>query len=360
MNLELYEVLLKKTASTYSFAKINSALNELELVQQDKPICFLRHDIDFSPVNAVRMAKLEKQYGICSTYTVLLSGGYYNPFEKHVRELFREIKSCGHEVGLHFDPVVHDISDEASLSAHIKEEASALEDLIAAPVSMFSFHNTTDFSMSCRDREYGGLLNAYSNFFHNDVEYTSDSNGYWRFRSWDELLLENHKFIQVLTHPIWWCPKNEFPPFETVVKNLIERFDVGLDEYLQKIKGGWTDVDVIITMPSVMGKLGPLGRVLGPRGLMPNPKTGTVTMDVAKAVTDVKAGKIDFKVDKTGIVHAAIGKVSFDAKKIEENANELIQTIIKLKPTTAKGTYVKSVFMSSTMSPSIPVEVKTV
>ena len=135
---------------------------------------------------------------------------------------------------------------------------------------------------------------------------------------------------------------------------------VGLDEYLQKIKGGWTDVDVIITMPSVMGKLGPLGRVLGPRGLMPNPKTGTVTMDVAKAVKDVKAGKIDFKVDKTGIVHAAIGKVSFDAKQIEENANELIQTIIKLKPTTAKGTYVKSVFMSSTMSPSIEVEVKAV
>ena len=135
---------------------------------------------------------------------------------------------------------------------------------------------------------------------------------------------------------------------------------VGLDEYLQKIKGGWTDVDVIITMPSVMGKLGPLGRVLGPRGLMPNPKTGTVTMDVAKAVTDVKAGKIDFKVDKTGIIHAAIGKVSFDAQKIEENANELIQTIIKLKPTTAKGTYVKSVFMSSTMSPSIQVEVKAV
>ena len=135
---------------------------------------------------------------------------------------------------------------------------------------------------------------------------------------------------------------------------------VGLDEYLQKIKGGWTDVDVIITMPSVMGKLGPLGRVLGPRGLMPNPKTGTVTMDVAKAVKDVKAGKIDFKVDKTGIIHAAIGKVSFDAKQIEENANELIQTIIKLKPTTAKGAYVKSVFMSSTMSPSIEVVVKTV
>ena len=135
---------------------------------------------------------------------------------------------------------------------------------------------------------------------------------------------------------------------------------VGLDEYLQKIKDGWTDVDVIITMPSVMGKLGPLGRVLGPRGLMPNPKTGTVTMDVAKAVREVKAGKIDFKVDKTGIVHAAIGKVSFDADKILGNANELMQTLIKLKPASTKGAYIKSVSMSSTMSPSIPVEYKTV
>lgn len=133
---------------------------------------------------------------------------------------------------------------------------------------------------------------------------------------------------------------------------------VGLQEYLDKIKAGWTDVDVIITMPSVMGKLGPLGRVLGPRGLMPNPKTGTVTMDIAKAVTEVKAGKIDFKVDKTGIVHASIGKVSFDAKKIEENANELIQTLMKLKPVAAKGTYVKSMFMSSTMSPSIAISSK--
>ena len=135
---------------------------------------------------------------------------------------------------------------------------------------------------------------------------------------------------------------------------------VGLDEYLQKIKGGWTDVDVIITMPSVMGKLGPLGRVLGPRGLMPNPKTGTVTMDVAKAVKEVKAGKIDFKVDKTGIVHAAIGKVSFDATKIAENADELVQTLIKLKPTASKGTYIKSIFMSSTMSPSVAIDVKSV
>mgnify|MGYP000604155653 CR=1 FL=1 len=135
---------------------------------------------------------------------------------------------------------------------------------------------------------------------------------------------------------------------------------VGLDEYLQKIKDGWTDVDVIITMPSIMGKLGPLGRVLGPRGLMPNPKTGTVTMDVAKAVREVKAGKIDFKVDKTGIVHAAIGKVSFDADKILGNANELMQTLVKLKPASTKGAYIKSVSLSSTMSPSIPIEYKTV
>ena len=135
---------------------------------------------------------------------------------------------------------------------------------------------------------------------------------------------------------------------------------VGLDEYLQKIKDGWTDVDVIVTMPSVMGKLGPLGRVLGPRGLMPNPKTGTVTMDIGKAVSDVKGGKIDFKVDKTGIVHASIGKVSFDADKILGNANELMQTLVKLKPSSAKGAYIKSVSMSSTMSPSIPVEFKNV
>jgi len=133
---------------------------------------------------------------------------------------------------------------------------------------------------------------------------------------------------------------------------------VGLDDYLQKIKGGWTDVDVIVTMPSVMGKLGPLGRVLGPRGLMPNPKTGTVTMDIKKAVADVKGGKIDFKVDKTGIVHASVGKASFTAEKIFENADELLKTIMKLKPSTSKGIYVKSVFMSSTMSPGISIDTK--
>ena len=135
---------------------------------------------------------------------------------------------------------------------------------------------------------------------------------------------------------------------------------VGLDDYLEKIKAGWTDVDVIITMPSVMGKLGPLGRILGPRGLMPNPKTGTVTMEVGKAVSDVKAGKIDFRVDKTGIVHAAIGKVSFPPEKIAGNAKELIDTLVKMKPAAAKGVYMKSIYTSSTMSPSVQLDPKAV
>ena len=134
---------------------------------------------------------------------------------------------------------------------------------------------------------------------------------------------------------------------------------VGLDEYIEKIKGGWTDIDVIITMPSVMGKLGALGRVLGPRGLMPNPKSGTVTLEVGKAVADVKKGKIDFKVDKFGIIHASVGKVSFDAAKISENTDELLQTIMKLKPTSSKGVYIQSIALSSTMGVGVAVESKS-
>jgi large subunit ribosomal protein L1 len=135
---------------------------------------------------------------------------------------------------------------------------------------------------------------------------------------------------------------------------------VGLDEYIEKIKGGWTDVDIIITQPAIMGKIGALGRILGPRGLMPNPKSGTVTNDVAKAVEEVKKGKIDFKVDKNGIVHSSIGKVSFTAEQMRDNAREFINTLIKLKPTTAKGTYIKSVYLSSTMSPGVKVDSKSI
>ena len=149
------------------------------------------------------------------------------------------------------------------------------------------------------------------------------------------------------------------PDKEEEAKNAGADF-VGLDEYIDKIKAGWTDVDVIICTPSVMAKIGPIGRILGPRGLMPNPETGTVTMEVGKAVTEVKAGKIDFKVDKQGIVHAGIGKVSFDTAKLAENANEFLNTVIKLKPQALKGTYVKSVFLSSTMGPGICVDCKTI
>ena len=149
------------------------------------------------------------------------------------------------------------------------------------------------------------------------------------------------------------------PDKETEAKEAGADF-VGLDEYIEKIKGGWTDVDVIICTPSVMAKIGAIGRILGPKGLMPNPKTGTVTMDIAKAVAEVKAGKIDFKVDKTGIVHASIGKVSFEAAKLAENATEFLNTVIKLKPQALKGTYVKSIYLSSTMGPGICVDSKTV
>ena len=158
-----------------------------------------------------------------------------------------------------------------------------------------------------------------------------------------------------VTRVLCLCP----PEAETAAKEAGADY-VGLDEYIEKIKGGWTDIDVIITMPSIMGKIGALGRVLGPRGLMPNPKSGTVTMDVAKAIREVKQGKIDFKVDKSGIVHASIGKVSFDEQKIVENAKEFINTIIKLKPAAAKGTYMKSIYLSSTMSQGIKIDPKTV
>jgi large subunit ribosomal protein L1 len=147
------------------------------------------------------------------------------------------------------------------------------------------------------------------------------------------------------------------PDKEEEAKNAGADF-VGLDEYVEKIKGGWTDMDVIITMPQVMGKVGPLGRVLGPRGLMPNPKSGTVTTDIGKAVSEVKKGKIDFKVDKYGILHTSIGKVSFEPQKIVENAREFINTVVKLKPASAKGTYIKSIYLSSTMSPGIKIDAK--
>ena len=184
---------------------------------------------------------------------------------------------------------MHDISDEASLAVHIKEEASALENIISMPISMFSFHNTTEFSMSCKDREYGGLLNAYSNFFHDDVEYTSDSNGYWRFRSWDDLLRQNHKIIKVLTHPIWWHPKNEFLPFETVVKNLIERFDFGLDGYLNNFSGQ----NVRINMSALDELLVKLDKINDPKILRSYAKSNALAENLRSNKYDGLISRLD-------------------------------------------------------------------
>ena len=151
--------------------------------------------------------------------------------------MLREIKNYGHEIGLHFDPTVYNINTELDLDEFIKKETRIVEDLIERKIAMFSFHNTTDFSMSCRSNEYGGLINAYSDFFQNDVQYTSDSNGYWRFRTWEELLSENHKIIQILTHPIWWKENNSLPPFETIVQNTFERYYDQIKDYTKMFDG---------------------------------------------------------------------------------------------------------------------------
>ena len=237
MNLKLYKDMLKETAKYYNFGLINSSLDLVNIFEQSKSTCFLRHDIDYSPLNALRMAELEYELGVQSTYTVLLSGQFYNPFEKENRKLLKQILSFGHEIGLHFDASVYEIKKEAMLLNHLTKEASTLENLLETKISMFSFHNTTKFSMSCREFKYCGLINAYSEFFQDKVEYTSDSNGYWRFRSWIELLQEKHKVIQVLTHPGWWLPNNNYPPFETIIKILIERTDLCVSEYINSFEG---------------------------------------------------------------------------------------------------------------------------
>jgi hypothetical protein len=231
MNLENYRQLIQKTAYNYSFKKINHELNPKKIKSNKESICFLRHDIDFSPKNALEIARLEAKENVVSTFTVLLTSQYYSPFNKNTRDLLKKIKNYGHEIGLHFDPSFYNIKAEKDLDFYVAKEADILRDLLDVDVRMFSFHQTNNFSMSCRSMTYGNLINAYSNFFHNDVEYTSDSNGYWRFRSWEELLLEKHKIIQVLTHPIWWLPNNSLPPLETIIKCCLERFEKDITDY---------------------------------------------------------------------------------------------------------------------------------
>lgn len=237
MNLENYRQLIKKTAQKYSFKKINHKLDPHSIMKNKETICFLRHDIDFSPKNALQIARLEAKENVTSTFTVLLTGQYYSPFNKNTKDLLKEIKNYGQEIGLHFDPTCYNIKSEKDLDLYVAKEAELLSDLLDVDVSMFSFHNTTDFSESCRSMTYGNLVNAYSNFFHDDVEYTSDSNGYWRFRTWEELLAEGHKIIQVLTHPVWWQPNNSLPPLETIIKCCLERYGTDISDYNKIFNG---------------------------------------------------------------------------------------------------------------------------
>jgi len=239
MNLSEYHEYLVLTKKHYSFLTISKSIFDdvNNLLNDGKKICFLRHDIDFSIENAVRMARKEADENINSTYTVLLTGMFYNPFELENRKMLSEIVSLGHEVGLHFDPLIHNIRNEDELDEAISKEKSALEDIIQTKVDMFSFHNTTSFSMSCKKKSYAECINAYSDFFHNDVEYISDSHGYWRFRDWNTLLLENHKIIQVLTHPIWWQPDNSLLPLETVVRYMMDQYKNKITKYNEYFSG---------------------------------------------------------------------------------------------------------------------------
>ncbi len=231
MDLELYKKFISDIASEYKFLKINKDVLSNKIKETKDKICFMRHDIDYSPDNALKIAQTEHQQGISSTFTVLMSGQYYNPFEKENRKKLRKIKTYGHDLGLHFDPTVHEIKFESELQNFIMKETQALEDLLECKIEMFSFHNTTDFIMSCRSNTYGGLINSYSNFFLKEVEYLSDSNGYWRFIAWDKFLAKNHKIIQILTHPIWWKENNNLPPFETIILNSLERFKKEILDY---------------------------------------------------------------------------------------------------------------------------------
>ena len=237
MNLENYRLLIQKTAHNYTLKKINDELNPNAIKKNKENICFLRHDIDFSPKNALEIARLEAEESVVSTFTVLLTSQYYSPFNKNTKDLLKKIKNYGHEIGLHFDPSFYNIKAEKDLDHYIVKEAKILCDLLDLKVKMFSFHQTNNFSMSCRSMTYGNLINAYSNFFHDDVEYTSDSNGYWRFRTWEELLSEEHKIIQILTHPVWWQSNNSLPPLETIIKCCLERYEDDISDYNKIFNG---------------------------------------------------------------------------------------------------------------------------
>ena len=227
MNLETYENYINKTIQSYKTVRFcdffeNSKIKLKYQNSKDK-FCLLRHDIDFDLQNALNIAKIEAKKKVFSTFTILLGSEYYNPFEKENRKIISKILKLGHEIGLHFDVSLYKISNEKELEFYLKIEKSILENLINSKIVMFSFHNTNNFTMKCRNESYANLINSYSNNIQLNIDYVSDSNGYWRFRSWDEILKNKKKFIQILTHPVWWNKNNELKPFETVCNTILKR-----------------------------------------------------------------------------------------------------------------------------------------
>lgn len=239
MNFQKYKTLLSMTKKLYSFEKIQVGAKQkaASLNRIGKKVCFLRHDIDFSPQNALEIAKLENQLGITSTFTVLLSGKNYNAFELTTRKKLEEIQQLKHQIGLHFDPSSYDIQNTEELEFYLKKEKFFLENLLERPIDMFSFHNTSEFSLSMTNETYAGMENSYSSFYQNEVEYVSDSNGYWRYKNWQQMLDEASQKIQILTHPVWWRPDNELPPFETILNHFFEQFSRSVEQYVTMFEG---------------------------------------------------------------------------------------------------------------------------
>lgn len=239
MNFQQYRNLLSETKKFYSFEiiQIGAESKASFLNQIGKKVCFLRHDIDFSPQNALTIAKLEHELNVSATYTVLLSGNNYNAFEPEIRKQLKAIHKLNHQIGLHFDPSAYDVEDKEGLEYYLTKEKSILESLLDRPIDMFSFHNTNKFSLGMNKSTYAGMENAYSSFYQNEVEYVSDSNGYWRHRDWQQLLNANNQKIQILTHPIWWMPNNNLPPFETILYFYFNRFSHLVEQYVEMFEG---------------------------------------------------------------------------------------------------------------------------
>lgn len=241
MDIDAYKKRILKTIHLFQpklfrdcFKLGELALNIKEL---NKNICLFRHDVDISPKNALLIAETEASLGIFFTFTVWLGSLYYNPFEIETKKILIKILELGHEIGLHFDAKAYEIENEYELVKYLSMEKTILQDFLATDVTMFSFHDTTDFTMSCQEPHYAGMTNAYSKFFQDSVDYSSDSNGYWRYTSWDSILESKREIIQILTHPIWWGPAKDFQPMELILKHLFQRTKDTIETYVDNFSG---------------------------------------------------------------------------------------------------------------------------